>query len=134
MHNPHAFWSPFPFPSIALNDPTFVRPIPLDSWGGAAQALTALRAPRWMNHYGKHRELAQLMRQWIFAINASGNAAGNMYEQMDPLTGQFTPNSENGYSPAALVYLDFVRRLNGTFPHGAEPDSGIQKTKVRRLN
>jgi hypothetical protein len=116
LHNPKAFWSPFPFPSIALDDPTFVRPIPLNSWGGAAQALTALRAPRWMEHYGKHKELVQLMRQWVVAINASGDPAGKMYEQMDPVTGQFTAHSENGYSPAALVYLDFVRRLSGAFP------------------
>lgn len=124
LHNPKAFWSPFPFPSIALNDPTFVRPIPPNSWGGAAQALTALRAPRWMQHYGKHKELAQLMRQWVVAINASGDPAGNLYEQMDPVTGKFTPNSKGGYSPAALVYLDFIRRLNGSFPSGAEPRIG----------
>lgn len=121
LHNPKAFWSPFPFPSIALNDPMFVRPIPDNSWGGAAQALTALRAPRWMEHYGKRKELAQLMRQWVVAINASGHPAGKTYEQIDPLTGHFTAGSENGYSPAALVYLEFIRRLNGIFPSGAEP-------------
>ena len=48
VHNPAAFWAPYPFPSSALNEPTFVRPIPRNSWGGASQALTALRAPRWM--------------------------------------------------------------------------------------
>ena len=26
VHNPTAFWAPYPFPSIALDDPTFVRP------------------------------------------------------------------------------------------------------------
>lgn len=121
LHNPNAFWSPFPFPSIALDDPTFVRPIPPNSWGGAAQALTALRAPRWMEHYGKHKELTQLMRQWVVAINSSGDPSGNFLQQMNPVTGQFTRHSAGGYSPAALVYLDFVRRLNGFFPHGTEP-------------
>lgn len=123
LHNPKAFWSPFPFPSIALDDPAFVRPIQPNSWCGASQALTALRAPRWMEHYGKHHELAQLMRQWIFAINASGEREGEMCEQLNPVTGEFTPLNKNGYSPAALVYLDFVRRLNGTFPSGAMPHS-----------
>src|ERR1019366_4544626 len=47
-HNPKAFWSPFPLPSLAMDDPLFVRSIPPNSWGGASQALTALRAPRWM--------------------------------------------------------------------------------------
>ena len=43
VHNPQAFWAPYPLPSIALDDPQFVRPIPANSWGGACQALTALR-------------------------------------------------------------------------------------------
>ena len=107
LHNPDAFWAPFPFPSIALNDPTFVRPIPRNSWGGAAQALTALRAPRWMSHYGKHAELDHLMRQWVQAIADSHG----FLQQMDPLNGQFTLTDPSGYSPAALVYLDFVQRL-----------------------
>lgn len=108
-HNPQAFWAPYPFPSIALNDPKFVRPIPRNSWGGAAQALTALRAPRWMEHYGKPAELAQLMHQWVLALTQ----AGAFRQQMDPLTGAFTTVDPGGYSPAALVLLDFLWRLSG---------------------
>ena len=107
MHNPKAFWAPFPFPSIALDDPAFVRPIPRNSWGGATQALTALRAPRWMEHYGKGAEMRVLMRAWVEAIARHTE----FRQQMDPLTGDFTQADPSGYSPAALVYLDFVRRL-----------------------
>jgi hypothetical protein len=107
LHDAKAFWAPFPFPSVALNDPLFVRPIPRNSWGGAAQALTALRAPRWMQHYGKGAELRVLMTAWVKAIRDSGG----FRQQMDPLTGQFTMADPSGYSPAALVYLEFVRRL-----------------------
>ena len=109
LHNQDAFWALYPFPSVALNDPAFVRPIPRNSWGGAAQALTALRAPRWMAHYGKQTELEHLMRQWVEAIVASHG----FRQQMDPATGEFTMTDPSGYSPAALVYLDFVRRLAG---------------------
>jgi hypothetical protein len=105
--NPHAFWAPYPFPSIALDDPTFVRPIPPNSWGGASQALTALRALRWMDHYGKSAELHHLMQQWVSAIRRSGG----FHQQMNPLTGVFTPDP-GGYSPTALVFLEFSRRLN----------------------
>jgi len=108
LHNPEAFWAPYPFPSNALNEPTFVRPIPRNSWGGASQALTALRAPRWMPHYGKEAELNQLMRKWCEAIVRDGDYR----QQMDPLTGQFTQPDPGAYSPAALVFLDFARRLN----------------------
>jgi hypothetical protein len=107
MHNPKAFWAPFPFPSIALDDPAFVRPIPRNSWGGATQALTALRAPRWMEHYGKSAELRILMRAWTEAISRHTE----FRQQMDPQTGDFTQADPSGYSPAALVYLDFIRRL-----------------------
>jgi len=108
MHNPKAFWAPFPFPSIALDDPAFVRPIPRNSWGGATQALTALRAPRWMEHYGKGAEMRVLMGAWVEAISRHTE----FRQQMDPLTGDFTQADPSGYSPAALVYLDFGRRLS----------------------
>jgi len=108
IHNPSAFWAPYPLPSIGMDDPAFVRPIPRNSWGGASQALTALRAPRWMEHYGKSADLAHLMQQWTKAIAR----AGNFLQQMDPLNGKFTPDKRD-YSPAALVFLDFTWRLAG---------------------
>ncbi len=103
-----AFWAPYPLPSIALDDSTFVRPIPPNSWGGASQALTALRAPRWMEHYGKPADLAHLMQQWTNAISRQSE----FLQQIDPLDGTYTPDS-GGYSPAALVFLDFTWRLSG---------------------
>ncbi len=121
LSNPKAFWSAYPFPSSALDDPTFVRPIPRNSWGGAAQALTALRTPRWMPHYGKAAEHRVLMAAWMKAFAHAGEQAQSKGEplanafrqQMDPLTGEFTTADPGGYSPAALVYLDFARRLAG---------------------
>jgi hypothetical protein len=107
LHNPKAFWAPFPFSSIAQDDPTFVRPIPRNSWGGASQALTALRAPRWMAHYGKQAELDHLMRQWCQAILRHSE----FRQQMDPQTGEFTQPDPGGYSPAALVFLSFAVAL-----------------------
>ena len=108
IHNPKAFWAPYPLASIAMDDPVFVRPIPRNSWGGASQALTALRAPRWMTYYGKQAELNHMMQQWCSAIMKSGG----FRQQMDPMTGEFTTIDPSGYSPAALVFLDFARRLS----------------------
>lgn len=108
LHNPKAFWAPYPFPSIAMDDPTFVRPIPRNSWGGASQALTALRAPRWMPYYGKQSEMKRMMQQWCAAIIRHTE----FRQQMDPLTGDFTQPDPGGYSPAALVFLDFAHRLS----------------------
>jgi len=112
LHNPNAFWAPFPLTSVAMNDPLYVRSIPPNSWGGATQALTALRATRWMEYYGKQQEFNHLMQQWVEGINQSGKTAGEFWAQMNPMTGEFTrKGAEKGYSPTALVYLDFVRRL-----------------------
>ncbi len=109
IHSAKAFWAPYPLPSIALDDPAFVKPIPRNSWGGAAQALTALRAPRWMEHYGKPAELAWMMQRWIEAIRRRSE----FRQQIDPRTGDFTRPDPGGYSPAALVFLDYLWRLSG---------------------
>jgi hypothetical protein len=107
LHNPKAFWASYPLTSVAMDDPAFVRPIPRNSWGGASQALTALRTPRWMEHYGKSAELKVLMSAWCEAIMRHIE----FRQQMDPMTGDFTQADPSGYSPCALVFLDFARRL-----------------------
>jgi hypothetical protein len=107
LHNPKAFWAKYPLTSIAEDDPMFVRPIPRNSWGGASQALTALRAPRWMPFYGQQAAMRYLMQQWVEAISRHTE----FRQQMDPETGDFTQADPSGYSPAALVYVDFIQRL-----------------------
>jgi len=109
LHKQAAFWAPYPLPSIAMDDPAFVRPIPRNSWGGASQALTALRAPRWMEFYGKHVEMGQMMQAWCDALLRDGT----FRQQLDPMTGVFTDGDSPGYSPAALVLVDSTWRLAG---------------------
>jgi hypothetical protein len=109
LHKASAFWTPYPLPSIAEDDPKFVRPIPRNSWGGASQALTALRAGRWMEHYGKPADFALMMERWAEALIRDGV----FRQQMDPQTGVFTEGGSKGYSPAALVLLDYTWRLAG---------------------
>jgi hypothetical protein len=115
LHNPHAFWAPLPLPSVALDDPLFVRPIPANSWGGATQALTALRTGRWFDHYGKSAAHAQLMHSWCQALQQDHD---NFRQQADPLTGRFAQGDPPGYSPAALAMIDFTWRLAGIWESG----------------
>ena len=42
IHNPRAFWAPYPLPSVALDDPAFVRPIPSATPGAGRRR----RSPR----------------------------------------------------------------------------------------
>ena len=85
IHNPKAFWPSYPLPSVAVDDRRFVRPIPRNSWGGASQALTALRAGRWFDHYGRSAELGVMMDRWCEAIQRDMT----FRQQIDPLNGVF---------------------------------------------
>ncbi len=60
-----------------------------------------------MEHYGKGAEMKVLMAAWSDAIMRHIE----FRQQMDPLTGDFTQADPSGYSPAALVFLEFARRL-----------------------
>lgn len=104
---PEAFWTPYPFPSIAANDARFASKEPRSAWSGPSQALTALRALRWMEHYGKPAELAHVLGRWQSAIVA----AGGFHQQLDPFTGGMSTASR--YSPTMLLLLESVARLHG---------------------
>jgi hypothetical protein len=112
IRNPQEFWAPYPYPSVALDDPAFDHALPLNSWGGPSQALTALRAPRWLEYYGKAADLTDLMRRWIHALLASPE----FEQQVNPWTGAFSTGS--AYSPAMLLGIDFVSRLYGVTRDG----------------
>jgi hypothetical protein len=116
IHNPKAFWAPCPLPSVALNDPLFVRPIPRNSWGGATQALTALRAGRWFDHYGHSSEFSRMMDRWCEAILRDDT----FRQQLDPLTGVFTQEDAPKYSPCALLMIDYTWRLAGVCEEAEE--------------
>lgn len=107
IKNPAAFWTPYPLPSIAADDPSFVKRLPRNSWGGAAQALTALRTPRWFYHYGRAEDHRYLMTRWVEAILA----CPYFMQQLNPWTGEFTDSKTRDYSPAMCVLIDFVDRL-----------------------
>jgi hypothetical protein len=110
LGNPKAFWTAYPLPSIAADDPRFVRPIVANSWGGPSQALTALRAGRWFDHYGRSAEFTHMMDRWCEAIQQDMT----FRQQIDPVTGAFTAGADMPqYSPCALVMIDYTWRLIG---------------------
>lgn len=109
IHSPQAYWTPYPMPSVAADDPQFVSSIPSNSWGGATQALTALRATRWMDHYGRSAEFSEMMDRWCEAIARDLH----FLQQMSPFDGKFTRTQAGNYSPCALVMMDYTWRLAG---------------------
>lgn len=105
--NPREFWTPYPMPSVAADDPRFDSSFPPNNWSGASQIHTAMRVPLWMEHYGKMRTLRVLMDKWVEAIVRSGE----FMQQMNPFSGEF--NTTHSYSPAMCVLVDFIGRLYG---------------------
>jgi Mannosylglycerate hydrolase MGH1-like glycoside hydrolase domain len=105
--NPEAFWTDYPIPSVAANSTGFVNPPPENCWGGASQALMALRAPLYLEHYGKYDTLNEFMRRWINSMLQ----CSEFMQQMDPFTGQFSTSP--GYSPSMCCVISFISKMIG---------------------
>lgn len=111
VSNEKAFWTPLPMPSIAACDPAFPETMPDNSWGGASQALTALRAGPWFERYGKFAEHTDMMSRWVPALVR----ANGFMQQADPFTAEFATTED--YSPAMGVMVDYTLRLSGVRVH-----------------
>lgn len=99
LGNPKAFWAPYPLPSAPLDEP-LREPDKDNCWGGPTQALTAMRTPRWMPHYGRATQHKHLLRKWLEAqLRATG-----FFQQMNPETGVFLQD-KGAYTPSALTFL-----------------------------
>ena len=133
--NPEAFWTPYPIPSVAACDPGFQFPPPENCWGGASQALLALRTPRWLEYYGRFGALDHLMNRWLEAMRR----CPDFMQQMNPFTGEFSTSAD--YSPAMCCALDFTTRLAGVMetPEGLSwgctgiPGTGNSRFDLERM-
>jgi hypothetical protein len=95
------FWTAYPFPSISVSDPHFVKSRTKNCWGGNTQALTTLRAFLWMEAYGRKKELRELKRRWLKAFVRHDN---RFTQEIDPFTGVPIGTGTN-YSPSLLVFI-----------------------------
>jgi hypothetical protein len=107
MKNPKEFWTPYPFPSMAVSDPGSKKDRDGNSWGYYSQALTALRGARWMDFYGYGADYDELLSRWVEAIT---RGEMNFSQELDPMTGEMSKSSE-WYSSALLLYVYACRRL-----------------------
>ncbi len=108
MKNPEEFWTEYPFPSVAINDPASKQDRPGNSWGFYTQGLTALRALRWMDYYGKGEDLEHIMRQWVDALASTDDI--RFSQELHPVTGRPSTSSQ-WYSSIMLFYVAACRRL-----------------------
>jgi len=105
--NENEFWTPYPLPSMSISDPSFVSSCPKNCWGANTQALTVLRATLWMESYGRHEELRELMTRWLRAFIQYDN---QFTQEIHPLTGAPIGTGTN-YSPSLIMFIRSAQTL-----------------------
>ncbi len=103
IKNPEEFWTQYPFPSMAINDPAWIKRTPKNCWGYFSQALITLRATMWMDDYGKTEDLMHVMEVWLKAWTKHYDRI-KFAQELDPITGVPSSSSE-WYSSCMLFYL-----------------------------
>ncbi len=126
--NPREFWTPFPLPSVAANDPAF-RNAPENNWSGQAEGLTYQRAILALENYGFHTTVTRLGEKLIRAVAENGM---RFTQQFDPFTGKpslvhavtHQPVREDSgepvqdaYGPTLLALLEYIAHRFGLHPH-----------------
>lgn len=112
--NTRKFFAKYPFTSIAMNDPRFDPSSSYNSWGGPSNFLSLIRAPHAFEHHQRYVELTWVLQPILSALSK----AKRFPQTLSPWTGEegFT----EAYSPSILCLLDYVERLCGIMPIGAD--------------
>ena len=126
--NPAEFWTPFPLPSVAANDPLF-RNAPENNWSGQPEGLTFQRAILALEKYGYHKLVTALGEKLFAAVAENGY---RFTQQFDPFTGRpslvhltthqpVPPDSgepiQDAYGPTLLATLEYIAHRFGIHPH-----------------
>ncbi|MBR1586578.1 MAG: hypothetical protein IJ662_13640 [Clostridia bacterium] len=124
LMNPAEFWTPFPLPSVAVNDPLF-RNAPENNWSGQPEGLTYQRAILALERYGFEQIVTALGRRLLRAVIDGGYL---FPQQFDPFTGHpsrvgmishrpIAPGSteppQDAYGPTLLAVLEYLAHLYG---------------------
>jgi len=117
--NPEEFWTPFPLPSVAANDPSF-RNNPGNDWSGQPEGLTWQRAITALENYGYHWLIPVLGEKLFDTIQREKLFT----QQYDPFTGKAS-GVKDGYGPTMLAVLEYLSRLHGIHLQGGELWWGI---------
>lgn len=109
IKNPDEFWTPYPFPSMAKNDPSTAVHRDFNCWGYYTQGLIALRCSLWMDEYGYSADYDYILSRWVEAITEHSDRI-KFSQELDPTSGVPTRSSE-WYSTTMLLYIYAARRL-----------------------
>ncbi|MBT2289575.1 hypothetical protein J7E73_10605 [Paenibacillus albidus] len=108
--NTRKFFAKYPFTSLAMDDPRFDPFSSYNSWGGASNFLSLIRAPHAFEHHGRYVELTWVIQPVLGALSRMSRFG----QCLSPWTGE--EGYTETYSPAILCLLDYVERLCGILP------------------
>lgn len=109
IKNPEEFWTPYPFPSMAVNDPSCADHKTFNCWGYYTQGGIVLRCSRWMDAYGWNKDYDTVCEKWMESWTKHYDTI-KLAQEIDPFTGEPTPCSQ-WYSSCMMAYLAAAKRL-----------------------
>ena len=122
--NPDEFFTPFPLPSVAVNDPAFRNAVE-NNWSGQCEGLTYQRAILALERYGYEKLVTQLGKKLFRAVIDGGLI---FVQQFDPFTGApsivdpatkepLPPDTDrefqDSYGPTILSVLEYIAHIWG---------------------
>lgn len=110
IKNENEFWTPFPFPSMAVSDKSCEGHPDFNCWGYYTQGLIVFRCTRWMDKYGLNEDFDYVCEKWIEAWTKCFDWF-KLGQEIDPITGEPTKSSQ-WYSSTMLMFLYAVQRIN----------------------
>jgi glycogen debranching enzyme len=101
LTDPDEFWSPYPIPSVALNDPKFD---PVQMWRGPAWANINYLMTEGLLRCG-YSGLARELRRRTLELLAGQS---DIYEYYNPLTGENAPRAAPIFGWSAAIFIDLA--------------------------
>ncbi len=114
--NTRKFFARFPFTSIAMDDPRFDPASSYNTWGGATNTLSIIRAGHAFEAHGRHAELCMVLGRALAAYSRMKHFG----QCISPYTGE--EGYTSAYSPTLLGFMDSVERFIGILPR---PDGSL---------
>lgn len=114
LMNPEEFFTPYPIPSTAINDPKFInveKSTEYASWAGPSQGLTLQRSVKALENYGFYVEIGQIGERLLKRI---GQEPVRFPVQFNPVTGD-TVARAGVYGPMVLASMEFLSRMYGVY-------------------
>jgi len=107
--NPESFWTPVPLVSMAINEPLFHNGL-RNNWSGQPQGLTYQRAIDALERYGRFAEVTRLGQKLLPVLIRNDH---KFTQQLDPITGAPSGQTDDGYGPMMLAALEYITRMHG---------------------